>query len=107
MKKLSGWPTGRMDRHATALLQDEPGCRVVAFTLEPGQAVPVHRSASAVIVTVFSGSGEFSGAESQINLAIGESASYAPYEPHGMTAGDDGLQFLAIITPSPSSASNG
>lgn len=104
MKRLSGWPTARSDKYATALLHDLPGCRLVAFTLAAGQAVPVHISASSVIVTVVDGAGSFTGAEGEIDLGVGESAAYAPNEPHGMTASDGGLRFLAVITPSPSSA---
>lgn len=86
------------------MLQDVPGCRLVAFTLAAGQVVPVHTSASSVIVTVVEGHGAFSGAHGQVDLRAGESAAYEPNEPHGMTAGDAGLRFLAVITPSPSSA---
>ncbi|HEY0672951.1 MAG TPA: cupin domain-containing protein [Longimicrobiales bacterium] len=104
MKQLSSWPAPRADRHATAMLQDVPGCRLVAFTLAAGQIVPVHTSGSTVIVTVVEGNGVFSGANGEISLRVGESAGYEPNEPHGMTAGDAGLRFLAVITPSPSSA---
>jgi quercetin dioxygenase-like cupin family protein len=104
MKQLSGFPDVRTDRHATALLQDVPGCRLVAFTLAPGQAVPVHTSGSSVIVTVVEGSGSFSGRDGELDLEVGGSAVYAPNEPHGMKAGAAGLRFLAVITPSPSNA---
>lgn len=102
MKQLSNWPAPRPDRHATALLQDLPGCRLVAFTLAPGQVVPVHTSESSVIVTVVDGHGSFSGGEGATELRAGQSAAYQQNEPHGMTAGADGLRFLAVITPSPS-----
>lgn len=101
MKQLSEWPAPRTDRHATAMLRDEPGCRLVAFTLGAGQTVRVHTSGSSVIVTVVEGNGAFSGADGQVDLRVGESAAYSPNEPHGMTAGDAGLRFLAVITPSP------
>ena len=104
MNALSSWPASRTDRHATALLHDSAGCRIVAFTLAPGQAVPVHTSAAAVIVTVLDGEGVFTGAEGERTLQAGESASYAPHEPHGMQASALGLRFLAVITPSPSAA---
>ena len=86
------------------MLFDAAECRLVGFTLAPGQAVPVHTSASSVIVTVISGDGVFSGAESERTLQAGESLQYHPNEPHGMTAGAAGLQFLAVITPGPSAA---
>ena len=102
MNRLAAWPPSRADRHATAMLLDTPACRLVAFTLGGGQAVPVHTSRSAVIVTVVDGEGTFSGADGESDLAVGDSASYAPDEPPGMTAGPQGLRFLAVITPSPS-----
>ena len=83
------------------MLFDSAECRLVGFTLAPGQAVPVHTSASSVIVTVISGDGVFTGAESERALRAGESLHYDPNEPHGMTAGAGGLQFLALITPGP------
>jgi quercetin dioxygenase-like cupin family protein len=84
------------------MLLDTPACRLVAFTLGGGQVVPVHTSRSAVIVTVVEGEGTFTGGDGESGLAAGDSASYAPDEPHGMKAGPDGLRFLAVITPSPS-----
>ena len=89
-------------KYATALLHDEPNARVVAFRLEPGQQVPVHTSDSTVLVHVVAGEGTFSGADgAPVLLRAGQSAVYAPAEPHGMAAGDDGLSFLAVITPRP------
>lgn len=104
MKTLAPFPEPRADRHATMLAHDEPSCRVVCFTLAPRQAVPVHTSRSSVVVTVISGSGMFSGGDTHAALIAGETAVYAPDEPHGMIAGPEGLSFLAVITPSPAHA---
>ena len=98
------FPAGNADRHATALLFDSPECRLVAFTLQPDQTVPMHRSASTVVVTVVSGAGVFRGGNGDMALRPGDSASYEPNEMHGMTAGDSGLRFLAVITPRPGAA---
>lgn len=105
MKPLSGWPAPRTDRHATALLLDEPGCRLVAFTLAAGQSVPLHTSPATVMVTVVEGGGAFRGQDGDVALHTGESLKYEPNEPHGMVAGESGLRFLAVITPSPSAVS--
>lgn len=105
MTPLTGWPAPRTDRHATALLVDAPGCRLVAFTLAAGQSVPLHTSPATVMVTVLEGDGAFRGANGDVTLQAGESLKYEPNEPHGMVAGESGLRFLAVITPGPSAVS--
>ncbi len=104
MKQLSDWAGERADRYATALLYDSAECRLVAFTLGADQQVAVHTSDSAVLCTVVSGSGSFSGADGEVSLQPGQSVQYAPREPHGMIAGGAGMRFLAVITPGPSAA---
>ena len=101
MRLLGNWPLARSDRHATAMLYDGPGCRLVAFTLTAGQVVPVHTSTSSVVISLFEGSGVFTGGAGEKMLGAGESLCYDANEPHGMTAGANGLRFLATITPSP------
>ena len=112
MNALSSWPASRTDRHATALLHDSAGCRIVAFTLAPGQTVPVHTSAAAVIVTVLDGEGVFTGAEGERTLQAGESAN-SSFDHGASAAGIDGAVHAAEIsshrsmsetasTPSPS-----
>ena len=101
MKTLGQFPAARADRHATALLHDEANVRIVAFTLAAGQEIAVHSSPSTVVVHVLAGSGLFLGKNDSV-LQAGDSAVYEPNEPHGMRASNDGLRFLALITPSPS-----
>jgi quercetin dioxygenase-like cupin family protein len=94
-------PAPRDDRHATALLHDEPNARVVAFRLLPGQRVAPHSSASTVIVHVTAGEGLFTGQGEARTLRAGETAVYAPGETHAIDAGEAELRFLAIIAPRP------
>lgn len=95
-------PAPRPDRPATQLLHDEPNARVVCFHLVPGQAVPPHTSDSTVVVQVLEGDGLFRGEQREARLGPGQTAVYAPGELHSMApAGDEGLRFLAIITPRP------
>lgn len=101
MKVLVEAPAPRPDRPASAVIHDEPNARVVAFRLLPGQRVPEHTSDSTVVVHVVSGSGVFEGADASVTLSAGEAAVYAPGELHAMAAGDEPLQFLAVITPRP------
>ncbi len=102
MKRLGDWPAPRAEKHTTALLHDEPNYRIVAFTLAPNQEVPVHASGASVLVYVVAGTGEFRGGTELVELRAGDSVAYSPNEAHGMRAGSDGLQFLAVIAPSPS-----
>lgn len=95
-------PAPRTDRHSTTLLHDEPNVRVIAFSLQPGQAVPEHRSDATVVVHVVAGAGLFRGEDGEARLEAGMSAVYAPGEMHSMEAAEGALHFHAIITPSPS-----
>jgi quercetin dioxygenase-like cupin family protein len=103
MKILDPGPTrAPAHRYASALLHDEPNARVVGFRLEPHQQVPEHTSPATVLVLVTEGEGTFTGADGVAAvLAAGQSAAYAPGEPHGIRAGDVALSFLAVITPRP------
>ena len=93
------------DRPATAILHDTPDARLVVFRLAPGQAVPPHRSASSVLLTVLEGTGVLSGEDGGVacerDCAAGDVVAYAPHELHGMRAGDGELLLLATITPRP------
>lgn len=91
----------RPERYATWLVHDEPNLRVIAFHLEPGQAVPSHRSPSTVVVQVLEGAGLFRGETGEIRLEAGESVVYAPGESHSMEPVDGALRFVAILTPRP------
>lgn len=101
MKVLGPPPATRPDRHASALLHDEPNLRVVSFRLESGQTVPAHSSPATVLVTVTAGRGTFTGRDAEVELGAGESAIYAPGETHAMVAGANGLSFIAVIAPRP------
>lgn len=93
------------DRPATAVIHDAPDARLVVFRLAPGQAVPPHRSASTVLLTVLEGSGMLSGegggGPSERVCAAGDTIAYEPNELHGMRADGRELLLLATITPSP------
>ena len=101
MKELRGFPQLRSDRHASTLMHDEANSRIVFFALEPGQDVPVHTSSATVVVTIVDGSGTFIGDGVKSLMKTGDSVVYEPKEPHGMIAGEHGLRFVAVISPSP------
>ena len=92
-------PSG--DRPATTLVHDSSDARVVLFRLEWGQAVPVHTSASTVLLTIISGTGTVIGAEGECNVKAGDIVAYAENEPHGMRAGDGQFVIAASIAPRP------
>lgn len=96
-------PGPREDRFSTALLHDEPNCRIIGFHLLPGQSIPPHRNESTVTVFVTEGEGLFSGEGTEAVLSVGMSAVYAPGETHSIQALEGPLRFQALITPSPSS----
>ena len=92
-------------RPATAVVIDTADVRALVFRLAPGQAVPAHRNASTVLLTVLEGqgilSGEENGAPVDRECRAGDMIVYAPGELHAMRAVDTELLLLATITPRP------
>lgn len=90
-------------RPATALVHDTADARIVMFRIEPGQEVPVHTSASTVLLVVVSGTGTVAGADGDRRIGPGDIVAYDPREPHGMRAAGEQLVIAAIIAPRPGS----
>jgi quercetin dioxygenase-like cupin family protein len=92
-------------RPATATVIDTPDVRAIVFRLSPGQAVPPHRNASTVLLTVLEGEGTLSGEENGVPVdrtcTAGDMIVYAPNELHAMRADTTELLLLATITPRP------
>ena len=92
-------------RPATAVIIDTPDVRALVFRLAPGHAVPPHRNASTVLLTVLDGEGILSGEEDGVAVdracRAGDMVVYAPNELHAMRAVDTELLLLATITPRP------
>ena len=91
------------NKPATAVLLDTPDVRLLAFCLQPGQAVAPHHNASTVMLTVLAGDGMLSGGDGERHCVTGEQVVYDPMETHGMRAVDSELLLLATITPRPGS----
>jgi quercetin dioxygenase-like cupin family protein len=89
------------DRPATALLHDSADARVVLFRIDPGQQVPVHTSASTVLLMIVSGSGTVVGADAERTVSAGDIVAYDPQELHGMRADGEQLVIAAVIAPRP------
>jgi quercetin dioxygenase-like cupin family protein len=94
-------------RPATAILHDSPDVRSVVFRIAPGQAVPPHRSASTVLLTVIAGRGTVSGAHGEKTVQAGDVVVYEPNEMHGMRAREETFVLFAIITPRPGERAHG
>lgn len=92
----------RPDRPATALVHEAADARVVLFRIEPEQEVPVHTSASTVLLIVVSGAGTVMGAGGEHPVHAGDIIAYDVEEPHGMRAGSQPLVIVAVIAPRPS-----
>ena len=93
------------NRPATAIVHDSPDARVVVFRMAPGQAVPPHRNASTVMLTVISGRGFIRGGDDERAVAPAETVVFDPNELHGMRAELEELVLLATITPRPGTRS--
>lgn len=94
-------------RPATAIIHDTPDARLVVFRIAAGQAVPVHTSASTVVLHILSGKGLVKGAEGERAVGAGAIVTYEPQEPHGMRATTGELLLLAVIAPRPASRAAG
>jgi quercetin dioxygenase-like cupin family protein len=104
MRQFDAFPAVRADRPATAVLHDEASIRLVAFVLGGDQVIREHRSPATVVVHVVSGTGIFRGETDERELSAGQGAVFAPNESHAITAGPEGLQFVAAITPGPTAS---
>jgi len=91
------------DRPAMQILHDGDDLRLLVFRIGPGQAVPVHRSTSSVVLHVLSGAGLVHHAGGEVAVSAGSVLVYAPGEPHGMRSIGERLILLATIAPRPSS----
>jgi quercetin dioxygenase-like cupin family protein len=93
--------TANASRPATALVHDSADARVVLFRIAPGQQVPVHTSASTVLLIVISGAGVVAGASGDRDVRAGDIIAYDVDEPHGMRANEEPLVIAAVIAPRP------
>jgi quercetin dioxygenase-like cupin family protein len=94
-------------RPATAIIHDTPDARLVVFRIAAGQAVPVHTSASTVVLHILAGTGLVNGAQGERAVSAGAIVTYEPREPHGMRATTGELVLLAVIAPRPASRAGG
>lgn len=72
---------------------------LVRYEFEPRANFPLHRHPEQQIVVIFRGSCRIRSGETARALKQGDVAFSPSMEPHGITAGEDGVVFLNIISP--------
>lgn len=93
---------GRFDpsRFHMELIHDMYTFRMILFSFEPGQELPVHQheADSEVAILVLEGQGEFTGGEKGIAAREGSLLICKVSEPHGVRA-QSRMRVLVTISP--------
>lgn len=72
---------------------------VQEYRFEPGASFPIHQHAQEQITIVIDGEVSFIADGESRKLAAGEWSVVPGDVPHGVTAGDAGARFIAILVP--------
>jgi quercetin dioxygenase-like cupin family protein len=78
---------------------DADGATVTEYRFEPGATFPNHRHAQEQITMVAEGAVSMTIAGEASELGPGGWSVVGPDIDHGITAGDEGARFLAVVTP--------
>ena len=78
---------------------DQGDATYVRYRFEPHASFPLHRHPGAQTVIVLSGGCRFRSGEETHELTEDDVVYSPSMEPHGINAGDEGVEFLNIITP--------
>ncbi len=78
---------------------DTAQATIVEYVFAPGATFPLHRHRHEQIVVVREGSVELTVGSRECTLGADEWAAIPGNEEHGITAGDRGASFLAILVP--------
>jgi quercetin dioxygenase-like cupin family protein len=78
--------------------QDGPAGRTFSIQFAPGQELPVHRNKSRVVITAARGEGTIivAGDGARV-LTAGDTIQLDPDVPHGVVAGDAGLELVVSL----------
>jgi len=102
MEILDLWSKGKFDPHRfhMELIHDMYTFRMILFSFEPGQELPVHHheADSEVAILVLEGEGEFTGGEQGIAAKQGSLLICKVSEPHGVRA-KTRMRVLVSIAP--------
>jgi len=100
-------PAGRLDDLAAG--EPHPGVQrrvlhgehatLTHYRFAPGAAFPVHRHRQEQLTVVVGGSVTLVGEGPPRELAAGAWFTAVPGAPHGLTAGGDGAEVIAVVAP--------
>ncbi|MBS1676667.1 MAG: cupin domain-containing protein [Actinobacteria bacterium] len=78
---------------------DADGATVTEYRFEPGATFPQHRHAQEQITMVSAGRLTMTIEGEASELGPGEWSVVGPEVEHGITAGDEGARFVAVVVP--------
>jgi quercetin dioxygenase-like cupin family protein len=78
---------------------DADGATVTEYRFEPGATFPNHRHAQEQITMIAEGVVSMTIAGEASEIGPGGWSVVGPDVDHGITAGDEGARFLAVVTP--------
>lgn len=78
---------------------DQGNMTIVQYNMEGNAVFPYHRHPEEQVVIILGGSCKMRTEAITLELSVGDVIYTGPLEPHGITANDDGVTFLNIITP--------
>ena len=102
MSSRSSTPEPRVDSPYPGIRRrtfDTTQATVVEYRFEPGATFPLHSHPHEQITIIREGSVELTISGQVTKLDAGEWSAIPGHEEHGVTAGDDGASFLAILVP--------
>jgi quercetin dioxygenase-like cupin family protein len=102
MTMKTNWSTalfGKPFEGITTNRIDQGNLTIYRYTIESHASFPLHRHPEEQTVVVINGSCTLRTDEKSMELGVGDLVHSVSMEPHGITAGDNGVVFLNIITP--------
>jgi unsaturated pyranuronate lyase len=78
---------------------DTAQATIAEYTFEPGASFPLHRHAHEQITVVLDGGVELTVGSRVTTLGPGQWSAISGDDQHGITAGEQGASFLAILVP--------
>jgi quercetin dioxygenase-like cupin family protein len=88
----------------TTPLFREAGLRTLLLHLKAGEVIPEHQTHGAILVHCLAGQGNFAAGGERTELRPGILVSVPPSAPHSVTAADEELLLLVVISEAVSAA---